>query len=97
MLQLTQDELPEKDNDQGLASISDMLKSQPVGCDLIIKEGGAMNGSCIMRVARHLLKINGGYCGGNNRHACYILMLCLEIQDDKNYVQIPRTIKIRII
>ena len=51
MLRRMQDERPEKFDDQGLAPISETLKSRPVGCDFTIKKGGAMNGNCILLVA----------------------------------------------
>ena len=56
-----------------------------------------MNGNCILRVDQQLLEINGGYCGGNNRRACYILLPCIELQNHQNYFHSPRTIGIRII
>ena len=37
MLQCTQDELPEKANDQGLSAIYKTLESRPVGCNFKIK------------------------------------------------------------
>ena len=55
-----------------------------------------MNGNCILRVAQHLSEINGGYCGGNHIRARSILLPCLELQDHRNYVQIPRTIGLLI-
>ena len=64
MLRRTQDELPEKANDQGLTAISETLNSQPVGCDFtVLKKGGAINGNCILHVAQYSSEINGGYCG----------------------------------
>ena len=94
MLRRMQDERPEKFDDQGLAPISETLKSRPVGCDFTIKKGGAMNENFILRVAQHLSGINGGYCGGNDRRARSILLPCLELQDHRNYFQSPRTIEI---
>ena len=38
MLRRMQDERPEKFDDQGLAPISETLKSRPVGCDFTIKK-----------------------------------------------------------
>ena len=52
-----------------------------------------MNDICILRVAQHLLE-NGEYFGGNDRHARSILLPCLELQDHRNYAQIPSTIKV---
>ena len=63
MIQRMQDEHPDKPDDQGLTAISETLKSRPVGCEFTIKKGGAMNGNCILHVARHSSEINGGYCG----------------------------------
>ena len=34
----TQDERPEKSNDQGLTAIYETIKSRPVGCDFTIKK-----------------------------------------------------------
>ena len=86
MLRRTQDEWSEKANDQGFSNISETHKSQPVVCDFLIRKGGAMNGNFILRVARHSLEVNGGYCGGNNRCACFIILSCLELHDHRNYV-----------
>ena len=94
MLRRTKDERPEKFDEHGLADISKTLKSRPVGCDFKIKNGGAMNGNCILRVSQHLSEINGGYFGVNNKRARIVLLSCLELQDHQNYVQIPRTIEI---
>ena len=85
MLQRVQDERPDKSDDQVFASISNTLKIRPIGCDFTIKKGGVMNGNCILRVARHSSEINGGYCGVNYRRARSILLLCLELQDHRNY------------
>ena len=63
MMQRMQDERPDKADEQGLTAISETLKSRPVGCEFTIKKGGAMNGNCILHVARHSSEINGGYCG----------------------------------
>ena len=81
MMQRMQDERPDKSDDQVFASISNTLKIRPIGCDFTIKKGGFINGNCILRVACHQSEINGGYCGGNNRRARSILLLCLELQD----------------
>ena len=97
MLLRTQDERPLKADDQGLAAISETLKSRHVACNFTIKKCGAMNGNCILRVARNSSEINGGYCGGNDRRARSILLPCLDLQDHQNYSQIPRTIGIIII
>ena len=43
-----------------------------------------MNGNCILSVARHLLEINGGYCGGNDRRELSIIMSCIDLQDHLN-------------
>ena len=72
MLQRTQDEQPEKYNDQVLADISYTIKSQPVGWDFTIKKGGVMNGNFILRVARYSSENNG-----NDRRAHSIILLCL--------------------
>ena len=96
MLRRTQDEWSEKANDQGFSNISETHKSQPVVCDFLIRKGGAMDGNFILRVARHSLEVNGGYCGGNNRRARSILLPCLDLWDHKIYVHSPRTINIRI-
>ena len=96
MLRRMQDEQPKKADDQGLAAIYETFNSRPVGRDSTIKNGGAMNGNCILHVAQNLSEINGGYCGGKYRRALSILLMCLELQDHRNYVQILRTIKILI-
>ena len=69
MLRRTQDNRPEKANDNGLDAISETLKSRPVYCDFLIQKSGTMRGNCIMRVARNLLESNGGYCRGDDRRA----------------------------
>ena len=81
MLRRTQDEQLEKANDQILQANYETMKGCYVGYDFTIKKGGFINGNCILRVACHQSEINGGYCGGNNRRACSILLLCLELQD----------------
>ena len=73
-------------DDQGLVAIYETLKSRPVGCDFLIRTGGAMRGNCILRMARHSYEVNGGYCGGNIRCACFIILSCLELHDHRNYV-----------
>ena len=94
MLQRVQDERPDKSDDQVFASISNTLKIRPIGCDFTIKKGGVMNANFILRVVRNALEINGGYCGGNDKHARSILLPFLDLQFYQNYVQIPSTIKI---
>ena len=84
MLRRNQAEQPEKADDQRLAAISEMLMSQPVGCDFTIKMGGAMNGNFILRVTRHSSENNVGYCIGNDRRTRSILLPCLELQDHQN-------------
>ena len=86
MPQRTQDEWPEKADDQGLGTIYETLKIRPVGYEFTIKKGAAIFGNCILRVAQHSSEINGGYCGGNDRRARSILLPRLELQDHLHYV-----------
>ena len=84
------------DNDQGFAAIYKTLKIQPVRCDFLIQTSGSVRGNFIPRLDWHSLKINEGYCKGNDKRARFILLPCLELQEHWNYVQIPRTIEIRM-